>query len=98
MHTSDITGSDGTIVVDIWAEWCGPCKKVAPVLAELAEETGVQLVKVNADENREIARDLQVQSIPTVILFKDGVEVKRLVGAQSKATYLEEFGLKAALA
>ena len=83
---------EGFVVVDFWATWCGPCKMVAPVLEEIAVERAGQLTvaKLDVDNNPETARDFQVVSIPTMILFKDGQPVKRIVGAKGKAALLRE--------
>jgi thioredoxin 1 len=80
------------VLVDFWAEWCGPCKTIAPILEELAgEQAGkLQIAKVDVDDNQGLARQYGVQSIPTMIVFKDGVEVHRLVGARGKAQLLED--------
>lgn len=73
-------------LVDFWAEWCGPCKAIAPALEEIAGEQEDSLVigKLNVDDHPDIAQDYGVMSIPTMIVFKEGVEKKRLVGARSK--------------
>jgi thioredoxin 1 len=80
------------VVVDFWAEWCGPCKMVAPVLAEIADEQSgkVRVAKVNVDEHPGLAQQFNVMSIPTLIVFKDGQEVQRIVGAKGKAQLLED--------
>ena len=84
--------SDKPVLVDFWAAWCGPCRMVAPVLEEIAaEKAGSLLVaKVDVDANPATARDYHVVSIPTLILFKGGVPVKRIVGAKGKAALLKE--------
>jgi thioredoxin 1 len=80
------------VVVDFWAEWCGPCKMIAPILDEIATENAgkVSIAKLNVDENPDAARRFDVMSIPTLIVFKDGVAQKRLVGAKGKGQLLAE--------
>jgi thioredoxin 1 len=89
---SDVLSSSTPVLVDFWATWCGPCKTVAPVLEEIAGEKAGQLTvaKIDVDANPTTARDFQVVSIPTMILFKDGAPVKRIVGAKGKAALLRE--------
>lgn len=83
--TNEVEGS-GTVLVDFWAPWCGPCKMIAPVLEELDKEVGgsVKIAKVNVDDNPESASRFGVMSIPTLIVFKDGQPVDKVVGFQSK--------------
>ncbi|GBF49700.1 thioredoxin [Leptospira ryugenii] len=77
--------SKGTVLVDCWAEWCGPCRMVAPVLDELSNEmSDVQIKKLNVDFNQKTAQEFGIQSIPTLLLFKDGVLVDKAIGALPK--------------
>ena len=87
-----IGSADTAVLVDFWAEWCGPCKMIAPVLEEIASAHGetLQIAKLNVDDNPNIARRFDVMSIPTLLVFKDGEVQKRLVGAKGKAQLLEE--------
>jgi thioredoxin 1 len=80
------------VLVDFWAEWCGPCKMVAPVLDEIASDQEGKLLigKINIDENLELARRFEVMSIPTMILFKDGEPQVRIIGAKGKGQLLQE--------
>jgi thioredoxin 1 len=90
--SDDVLSSSTPVLVDFWATWCGPCKMVAPVLEEIAAEKAgsLRVVKLDVDANPSTARDFQVVSIPTMILFKDGQAVKRIVGAKGRATLLRE--------
>jgi len=87
-----VGGSDTPLLVDFWAEWCGPCKMIAPTLEEIAgEQKGkLSIAKVNVDDNPETARRYDVMSIPTLLVFQGGEPVKRLVGAKGKGQLLQD--------
>ncbi|MFB6345906.1 MAG: thioredoxin [bacterium] len=94
----EVTSHDGPVVVDFWAEWCGPCQQLTPRLEELAEEyPDVNFVKVNVDDNQELARTYGIQSIPALLFFDDGTQVNSITGALPKQTLAEtleeEFGV-----
>ena len=91
----EVIKSEMPVLVDFWAEWCAPCRMVAPVLEELAEEYAgrVKVAKLNVDANRETAARYDIMSIPTVILFKDGQAAKQVVGALPKESLVRELQL-----
>jgi thioredoxin 1 len=81
----DVLQSDKPVLVDFWAEWCMPCKKVSPLLEEIAGEMpDLEIVKLNADENPDTVRTYRVMSLPTMTIFKDGEPVKQIIGARPK--------------
>ena len=88
----DVLRSEKTVIVDYWAEWCGPCKMIAPVLDQIAADhpESLRIGKINIDENLELARRFEVMSIPTLILFKDGEPQLRIIGARGKGQLLDE--------
>ena len=91
---AEVLGSEGPVLVDFWADWCGPCHSVAPVLDQIVEEhSDLRLVKVNIDEEQELARRYGVMSIPTMILFEGGEPKAAAMGAQPKSMLEKNLGL-----
>ncbi len=89
----EVGASEVPLIVDFWAEWCGPCRMVAPVLEQIvAENAGkIRLAKLNVDDAPAIAQRFSIMSIPTIMVFKDGVMKKKIVGAKGKGQLLEDF-------
>lgn len=88
----EVLENKGSVIVDFWAPWCGPCRAVSPIIDELAKEFAgkVKIGKVNVDENSQTAGQYEVMSIPSVVFFKNGKPIKAIVGAQSKENYKQE--------
>jgi thioredoxin 1 len=86
----DVIKSNGLVLIDFWAEWCGPCKMVSPILDEISKEHGILVGKLNIDDNPLKPVEFSVSSIPTMVLFEDGVVIKTIIGAKPKHKMLEE--------
>ena len=88
----EVEKSSRLVLVDFWAEWCGPCKMLGPIIDEIADENegDAVIAKLNVDEERNLARKFRVMSIPSILFFKDGKEVDRMVGVQSKEDLLNK--------
>ncbi|TYB49286.1 thioredoxin [Actinomadura chibensis] len=89
---SEVLGNDKPVLVDFWAEWCGPCRMVAPILEEISKEHGdkLDIVKLNIDENPKVPQRYGVMQIPTMNVYKDGEVVKQIMGAKPKAALLRD--------
>ena len=91
----DVLTSKGKVAVDFWAPWCNPCKMMGPILKDLAEDFPDQITiyKVNVDDNSGLSAEFKISSIPTIIVFEDGKEAKRIKGAKPRGILMDEFGL-----
>ena len=87
---NEIINTHETILIDFWAEWCGPCKMLSPILDEISKERNLWVGKLNVDENEVKSQEYSVQTIPTMVLFKDGNPVHRIVGAMPKHRLIKE--------
>lgn len=87
---NETINSHSLVLIDFWAEWCGPCKKLSPILDEIASENNLWVGKLNVDENKIKPTEFSITSIPTMILFKNGNAVKTIIGAKPKHSILQE--------
>ncbi len=87
---AEAVSTNDLVLVDFWAEWCGPCKKLSPILDEISESHGLPVGKLNIDENPVKTQEYSVHSIPTMVLFKSGQPIKTIVGAKPKHLLLKE--------
>jgi thioredoxin 1 len=87
---NEVVSTNDLVLVDFWAEWCGPCKMLSPILDEIADESGLLVGKLNVDENPAKMEEYSIHSIPTMVLFKSGQPVKTITGAKPKHLLLKE--------
>lgn len=91
-HLQELVGQYDIILVDFWAEWCGPCKMLEPTVEELAAESEAVVLKVDIDEHQDLARDEGIRSVPTLQFYQDGEQVERVIGVQDKSKLEEIIG------
>jgi thioredoxin 1 len=85
-----VISTNDIVLIDFWADWCGPCKKVSPILDEISDERGILVGKLNVDENPAKMEEYSVHSLPTMVLFKSGQPIKTIIGAKPKHLLLKE--------
>lgn len=88
--TEEILNSKGVVLVDFWADWCGPCKMLVPILEEIGDEKKVKICKINTDDELDLATKFGIKSIPTIVVFKDGKEIDRIIGLRQKEELMEK--------
>ena len=88
-YENEVMNYNGTVIVDFYADWCGPCKMVAPILEEIASENGIKLCKVNVDNDGELAMGFGIASIPTIFIYKNGALTNKIVGYRTKDELLK---------
>jgi thioredoxin 1 len=86
----EVIKSNPLVLVDFWAEWCGPCKKISPILDEISNEFNLPLAKLNVDDNLVKSKEFSISSIPTIILFENGIPIKTIIGAKPKHLLVKE--------
>ncbi len=93
---SNVTNATGLVLIDFWAPWCGPCKMQVPILEKISQSEDIQatIVKINTDDNPELAQKFGISSIPTLVLMKDGEEIERFVGVQPEAVLRQKLSQK----
>lgn len=88
--TEEILNSKEVVLVDFWADWCGPCKMLVPILEEIGDEKKVKICKINTDDEFDLATKFDIKSIPTIVVFKNGKEIDRIIGLRQKEELIEK--------